>query len=131
VNNHPNSLAQRRAELVELCAQQRVWLSEEVAAFRSPLGGAGLAGMLGAKKPVVLAVAGVAIGLLVTRPKRLLSALAGFISTIILKTVIPSIAGNDSPRRRAPIDHMGRRTAFNCPVNASSAWVPAFAGMTF
>jgi hypothetical protein len=80
VNNHSNSLAQRRAELIELCAAQRAFLSEEVAALRAPLGGAGLAGMLGARKPVLLAAAGVALGLLVTRPKRLLSALAGGLS---------------------------------------------------
>jgi hypothetical protein len=92
VNNHPNSLAQRRAELVELCAQQRVYLAEEVAALRSPLGGAGLAGMLGARKPVMLAVAGVALGLLVTRPKRLLSALAGGLSMWkVARKVLPML----------------------------------------
>jgi hypothetical protein len=92
VNNHPDSLAQRRAELIELCAQQRVYLAEEVASLRSPLGGAGLAGMLGAQRPIVLAVAGVALGLLVTRPKRLLSALAGGLSLWkVARKVLPML----------------------------------------
>jgi hypothetical protein len=92
VNNRPDSLAQRRAELVDLCAQQRVFLAEEVAALRSPLGGAGITGVLGAQKPVVLAVAGIALGLLVTRPKRLMSALAGGLSLWkVARKVLPML----------------------------------------
>jgi hypothetical protein len=97
VNNHADSLAQRRAELVELCAAQRVFLAEEVAALRSPLSGAGLAGMLGAQKPVLLAAAGVALGLLVTRPKRLLSALAGGLSVWkVARKVLPMLGRHQS-----------------------------------
>jgi hypothetical protein len=96
VNNHPHSLAKRRAELVELCAQQRVFLAEEVSALRSPLGGAGLAGVLGAQKPLVLAAAGVALGLLVTRPKRLLSALAGGLSVWKVARKVLPILGRQS-----------------------------------
>lgn len=93
MNNHRHSLAQRRAELIELCAQQRVYLAEEVSALRSPLGGAGLPGMLGAQKPILLAAAGVALGLLVTRPKRLLSALAGGLSLWKLaRKVLPMLS---------------------------------------
>ncbi|MGZ5199655.1 MAG: hypothetical protein ACXWC4_07760 [Telluria sp.] len=95
--NHPHSLARRRAELIELCAQQRVYLAEEVAALSAPLGGAGLTGMLGAQKPVVLAVAGVVLGLLVTRPKRLLSALAGGLSVWkVARKVLPMLGRSSS-----------------------------------
>lgn len=92
MNKHAFSLAQRRAELIELCALQRGFLAEEVDALRAPLSG-GLAGMLGARKPLLLAVAGVALGLLVTRPKRLLSALAGGLSVWeVARKVLPMLA---------------------------------------
>jgi hypothetical protein len=97
VNNHPDSLAQRRAELVELCAMQRVYLAEEVAALKSPLGGAGLGAIAGAQKPMLLAAAGVALGLLVTRPKRLLSALAGGLSVWkVARKVLPMLQRSQS-----------------------------------
>lgn len=71
---------------------QRSFLAEEVDALRGPLDG-GLAGMLGVKKPLVLALAGVALGLLATRPKRLLSALAGGLSVWeVARKVLPVLA---------------------------------------
>jgi hypothetical protein len=48
--------------------------------------------VLGAQKPVVLAVAGIALGLLVTRPKRLMSALAGGLSLWkVARKVLPML----------------------------------------
>lgn len=92
MSNRSSSLAQRRAELIELCAMQRSFLAEEVDALRGPLDG-GLAGMLGMQKPLVLAVAGIALGLLVTRPKRLLSTLAGGMSVWkVARKVLPLLA---------------------------------------
>lgn len=92
MSNRSSSLAQRRAELIELCAMQRSFLAEEVDALRGPLDG-GLVGMLGMQKPLVLAVAGIALGLLVTRPKRLLSTLAGGMSVWkVARKVLPLLA---------------------------------------
>jgi hypothetical protein len=92
VSDRSSSLAQRRAELIELCAMQRSFLAEEVEALRGPLDG-GLAGVLGFQKPLVLAMAGIALGLLVTRPKRLLSALAGGMSVWkVARKVLPLLA---------------------------------------
>ncbi len=92
MSERATSLARRRAELIALCAMQRSFLAEEVDALRGPLDG-GLAGMLGMRKPVVLAIAGVALGLLVTRPKRLLSALAGGMSVWeVARKVLPLLA---------------------------------------
>ncbi|GAB3455428.1 hypothetical protein GCM10027321_07880 [Massilia terrae] len=92
MSERATALAQRRAELIELCELQRTFLAEEVDALRGPLEG-GLTGMLGVQKPLLLAAAGVALGLLVTRPKRLLSALAGGLSVWkVASKVLPMLA---------------------------------------
>ncbi|GAB3397923.1 hypothetical protein GCM10027318_02110 [Massilia agilis] len=93
VSKEAVSLAQRRAELIELCALQRGFLAEEVAALKTPFGGAGVGGFVAANKPVVLAVAGVALGLAVTRPKRVLKlAAAGLSLWKVAQKVLPLLA---------------------------------------
>lgn len=92
MNNRPASLAQRRAELVELCALQRTWLAQECETLRAPFSG-GVGGWLGSNKKMTLALAGVALGLLVTRPKKLLSLAAGGLSAWkVARKVLPMLA---------------------------------------
>jgi hypothetical protein len=74
------SLAQRRAHLIEQCAHQRAFLAAECDALKAPFTGAGLKGYLGSNKPMVLAAAGVALGLVVVRPRRLLAVGAAALS---------------------------------------------------
>lgn len=93
MNNRPVSLAQRRAELVELCALQRTYLAQECEALRSPFSGGAVGGWIGANKTMILAVAGVALGLVVTRPKKLLSlAAAGFSVWKVARKVLPMLS---------------------------------------
>jgi hypothetical protein len=92
MNNRPVPLAQRRAELVELCAMQRSYLAQECEALRSPFSG-GVSGWLTSNKTMALAVAGVALGLVVTRPKKLLSLAAGGLSAWkVARKVLPMLA---------------------------------------
>jgi hypothetical protein len=73
MNNNAKSLAARRAELVEQCAQQREYLAQECALLRTSLSLDGLRERLAGRGKLVLALAGVALGIAATRPKRLLS----------------------------------------------------------
>jgi hypothetical protein len=93
MNNQPVSLAQRRAELVEMCAAQRSFLAEEFDALKSPFGGHGVGGWLGTNKTMALAIGGVALGLAVARPKKLLSLAAAAVSAWkVARTVLPMLA---------------------------------------
>jgi hypothetical protein len=86
------SLAQRRAELVELCAMQRSYLAQECEVLRAPFSG-GMTGWLASNKKMALAVAGVALGLVVARPKKLLSLAAGALSAWkVARKVLPMLA---------------------------------------
>jgi hypothetical protein len=73
MNNNAKSLAQRRTELVAQCAREREDLALEVAALRSPFSIGALQERLGGNRKLLLAAAGVGIGLLAMRPKRLLA----------------------------------------------------------
>lgn len=93
MNKQAASLAQRRAELVEQCAHQRAFLAQECASLRAPLGGGGLRGYLGSHKAATLALAGVALGLLATRPKKLLSfTAAGLSMWKLARRVLPMLS---------------------------------------
>jgi HEAT repeat protein len=85
MNSGRNPLALRRAELIGLCAQQRAGLAQELALLPAPLTIVGLRGRLAANNKLILTVAGVALGLVAMRPKRLLAAAAGALS--LLRTV--------------------------------------------
>jgi hypothetical protein len=93
VNKQAASLAQRRAELVEQCAHQRAFLAQECASLRAPLGGGGLSSYLRAHKATTLALAGAALGLLATRPKKLLSfAAAGLSMWKLARRMLPLLS---------------------------------------
>jgi hypothetical protein len=74
------SLAARRIHLIEQCAAQRAYLAEELGVMRSPFSLDGLGQRLLANRKMLLAIGGVALGLVVTRPKRLLALAAGGLS---------------------------------------------------
>ncbi|TFW34417.1 YqjK family protein [Massilia horti] len=76
MSNSLKRLAARRAELIEECALQRAQVAQEFTLLRSPLNAFSLDGLrerLAGHSTLLLAVAGVALGFVVTRPKRLLS----------------------------------------------------------
>lgn len=85
MSNGIKQLAARRAELIEQCAGQRAYLAGELAQLRSPFSLDGLRGRFGANNKLLLAVAGVALGFVATRPRRLLSLAARGLS--LLRTV--------------------------------------------
>jgi hypothetical protein len=92
--NNQLSLAQRRAQLIEQCAHQRLLLAQECEALRSPFTGAGLRDYLVSNKPMVLAAAGVALGLVVVRPKRLLAVGTAALSMWkVARTMLPMLPG--------------------------------------
>lgn len=66
------SLAQRRAALIAQCAAQRSEARDQLRALAKPAGAAGLLRYLPRNK-LVLAAAGVLLGLLATRPGRAVS----------------------------------------------------------
>jgi hypothetical protein len=85
-------LAQRRAELVELCALQRGFLAQECEGLRAPFS-FGAVRNLGANKTVMLAIGGAALGLAVVRPKRLLAmAAAGLSALKVARSVLPMLS---------------------------------------
>jgi hypothetical protein len=73
MSNNLKALAARRAHLIEQCAAQRGYLAAELDALRSPLSLAGLRERLAGNSKLVLGAAGLALGLAVMRPKRLLA----------------------------------------------------------
>jgi hypothetical protein len=74
---HKSSLAERRRELVERCAEQRTGLAFELQALRpSTALGHPIAGYIVGHKKLVLGALGTVLGLALTRRKRLVG-LAG------------------------------------------------------
>jgi hypothetical protein len=76
MSNNLTALAARRAHLIEQCAAQRGYLAAELDALRSPLSLDSLRARLAGNNKLVLGAAGLALGLAIMRPKRLM-ALAG------------------------------------------------------
>jgi hypothetical protein len=90
MSNSAAHLAARRAQLIEQCAQQRASVAHELAALRSPFSLGGLRARLGANNKLLLAVAGVALGLAATRPKRMLALAASGLSLLkAVRKVLP------------------------------------------
>jgi hypothetical protein len=80
MSNDLKRLAARRAQLVAQCEQQRVEMAQEVASLTTPFSTAGVGGYLGSHKKLMLALAGAVLGLVATRPKRLVALAAGGLS---------------------------------------------------
>ena len=76
------SLAERRAALVERCAEQRVGLAYELQALRpsTALAGHPVAGYLAANRKLVLGAAGTLLGLVLLRRKRVAGAATSALS---------------------------------------------------
>jgi hypothetical protein len=90
MGNSASRLAARRAELIEQCARQREQGARELAALRAPFDVDGLRARLGANKMLILAGAGVALGVAATRPWRLLPLVTGGLSLLrAVRTVLP------------------------------------------
>jgi hypothetical protein len=73
MSNKLSSLAARRAQLVEQCAAQRGYLAAELGALRAPFTLDGVRERLAGNSKLVLGAAGIALGLAVMRPRRLLA----------------------------------------------------------
>jgi hypothetical protein len=73
MSNNLKSLAARRAQLIEQCAAQRGYLATELGALRSPFTLDGLRARLARHNKMMLGAAGIALGLAVMRPRRLLA----------------------------------------------------------
>jgi hypothetical protein len=73
MSNNLKALAARRAHLIEQCAAQRSYLAAEMKAMRSPLSLDGLRERLAGNSKLALGAAGLALGLVVMRPKRLMA----------------------------------------------------------
>jgi hypothetical protein len=80
MSNNLKSLAARRAHLVEQCAAQRSYLAAELGTLHSPFGLDGIGQRLLANRKLLLAITGVALGIVAMRPKRLLALAAGGLS---------------------------------------------------
>lgn len=86
-------LAMRRAELVAQCAQQRQELGREVAEMKAPVSADGVSAYFAAHRKMLLGVAGVALGLLATRPKRVLSLAAAGLSVYkVARNLLPLVS---------------------------------------
>jgi hypothetical protein len=91
--NKRTALAQRRAELVELCALQRGFLAQECEGLRAPFGVGTIRNYLGLNKKVALVIGSAALGLAVVRPKRLLAmAAAGLSMMKVARSVLPMLS---------------------------------------
>jgi hypothetical protein len=83
-------LAARRAQLIAQCAQQRESSAQELAALRARFSLVGLRGALVANKTLVLVAAGVGLGLVAVRPKRLLGLAARGLALVqAIRKVLP------------------------------------------
>jgi hypothetical protein len=90
MSNEHKPLAVRRAELVAECEQQRQQVRQEFAGLKAPVSADGIRSYLASHRKMLLGVAGVALGLVATRPKRLLSlAAAGMSIGKIARGVLP------------------------------------------
>ena len=93
MNSETTPLAVRRAHLVAECAQQRGDIAYELNLLKAPverLGGVGQSLM--ANRKVLLAGGGVALGMLIARPKPVLAILATGVSAWkIVQNVLPRV----------------------------------------
>jgi hypothetical protein len=94
MSNEHKPLAARRAELVAQCEHQRQQVRQEFAELKAPVSADGLRTYLrtylATHRKMLLGVAGVALGLVATRPKRLLSlAAAGMSAYKLARGVLP------------------------------------------
>jgi hypothetical protein len=90
MSNERKPLALRRAELVTECEQQRQALRQEFAELKAPVSAGGMRSYLATHRKTLLGVAGVALGLVAARPKRLLSlAAAGMSIYKIARKLLP------------------------------------------
>jgi hypothetical protein len=82
-------LAARRAELIAQCAGQRATVAQEVALLRSPFSVDGVLRLVSNNK-LLLAAAGIALGVAATRPRRLLALAAGALPVLrMARTILP------------------------------------------
>ena len=90
---NPLSLAARRAALIAQCAEQRGALADELNALKVPVERVkGAGGFLFEHRKSVLAGAGVALGLLIARPKRTLAlAAAGASAWKVVQQMLPMV----------------------------------------
>lgn len=90
MSNKLRPLAGRRTELMMQCAQQRAQLAHEFASLRSPASLGGLTGYIAFHKKTALAIAGVALALVVMRPKRMFGAATAALSLYkMVRGVLP------------------------------------------
>lgn len=93
MNSEKTPLAVRRAHLIAECAQQREGIAYELNLLKAPverLGGVGQSLM--ANRKVLLAGGGVALGMLIARPKPVLALVATSVSAWkIVQNVLPRV----------------------------------------
>jgi len=94
MSNKSTPLTARRVELMMQCAQQRAQLADEFTSLKSPASLGGLTGYIVSHKNVVLAAAGVALGLVAMRPKRIFGAAATALSLYkMVRGALPLLRG--------------------------------------
>jgi hypothetical protein len=85
-------LAQRRAELIARCAQQRLDAAHEVRALLAPVSPAGLGRLFGSNLKVPLTIAGVVLAMIATRSGRAMPMItAGLTLWKLVKGVLPML----------------------------------------
>ena len=93
MNSDRQSLAVRKAELIARCAEQREDLLDEYVALKAPFGHGAVGTYLVTHKKWLLAAGGVALGVLVTRPKWVLGLAAAAASGLkVARSVMPMLA---------------------------------------
>jgi len=89
MSHSTDQLAARRAELIAQCGAQRGAVAQELALLRSPFSLDGVL-RLAARNKLLLAAAGIALGVAATRPRRLLALAAGALPVLrMVRTVLP------------------------------------------
>lgn len=89
MSNSTRQLAARRAALVEQCGEQRAAVAQELALLRAPFSLDGVL-RLASHNKLLLAAAGIALGVAATRPRRLLALAAGAVPLLrMVRTVLP------------------------------------------
>jgi hypothetical protein len=92
MSNDPKELAARREQLIAHCAEQRTAIARELAVVADAVSPGGIRRYLTQHK-VPLALAGVALGLAMARPKRVLPLLtAGLSAWKMVQRVLPLVA---------------------------------------
>jgi len=93
MNSEKKPLSVRRAHLIAECAQQRGDIAYDINLLKAPverLGGVGASLM--AKRKVLLAAGGVALGMLIARPKPVLALVATGVSAWkVVQNVLPRV----------------------------------------